>query len=64
MTGVLTSADRVELLAAMGLQLYLSQADELRARGPRHLLATATPALRHHRAELVAHLRKSSAESE
>jgi hypothetical protein len=63
MDGLLTPADRIELLASMGLELYLSEDAELRARGPRDLLEIATPALRRHRAGLVAHLRERSVES-
>ena len=53
----LTARDRVDGLAALGLLLYLDDAGQLRARGPRLLLEAARPVLRQHKAAIVMHLR-------
>lgn len=59
----LSARDRVDGFAALGLSLYLDDAGQLRASGPRLLLDAARPALRQHKAAIVAHLQTASAPS-
>jgi hypothetical protein len=57
----LSARDRVDGLAALGLSLYLDDAGQLRARGPRLLLDAARLVLRQHKSAIIAHLRLASA---
>ena len=55
----LSPAGRLDALAARGVMLYLAPNDELRAKCEpcfAHVLDAALPALRQHKAAIVAHL--------
>lgn len=55
----LSTADRIDHLAARGVELYLDDKGQLRARcEPRfaHVLDAARPTINQHRAAIIAHL--------
>ena len=57
----MTPAERLDGLAQRGVWLYLGETGELRARCEpcfAHVLDAAIPAIRQHRAALIAHLAK------
>jgi hypothetical protein len=49
----LTPRDRIELFGALGLELYIGEDGELRARGAENVLDAARPALLKHRDQLL-----------
>lgn len=62
----MSAADRIDHLAARGVELYLNDQGQLRARcDPRfaHVLDAARPTISMHRAEIVALLSARAAEA-